>query len=219
MSDGSSASPRVPRHKTKSKEKPRTPNPWDRLPWPTEAVYDALDAYAAVGWALTEWEKFDDLLGQIFCMLIEAPKEARSARRAYRAVRTFEGRIQMIKVAAEVYFQDRHFYSEVPDDGLKSDLSKLIGQALNFVARRNDIAHGVMQDYVISKTSMLLGRGHVLYPSMANSKDRDVNHIAEYAFDARGIKYYADQFAKLQRPAYKIIFVLVNERAFPYKPV
>ena len=74
---------------------------WDRRPWPKEGDKDIATLYASIGRALSQWERFDGTLSLLFATMV-AGEGTLAARRAYSAVRTFEGRMEMLRAASEV---------------------------------------------------------------------------------------------------------------------
>lgn len=77
--------------------------PWDRRPWPLFGDADMNELYAAVGRALSQWERYEGHLALLFSAFVTG-METDIARRAYCAVRTFEGRTDMLRAAAEAFF-------------------------------------------------------------------------------------------------------------------
>ena len=86
-------------------EKAPIPKPFDRRPWPTIGDRELDITYAAVGRALSSWERFEGILSLLFSAFV-VNMEREGARRAYSAVRTFEGRAEMLKAASEAYFMN-----------------------------------------------------------------------------------------------------------------
>jgi hypothetical protein len=72
--------------------------PADRRPWPEVGDKSIEETYAAVGRALSNWERYEWVLSHLFSVIV-SDTESEAARRAYGAVRTFEGRIDMLEAA------------------------------------------------------------------------------------------------------------------------
>jgi hypothetical protein len=120
----------------KASEKPRELRPYDLRPWPKSGDRNIDKTYAAIGRALSNWERYEWILSHLFSAIV-AGVENNPARRAYGAVRTFEGRSQMLRAASVTYFSER------PDTNLQGSFKKIITSASKFSERRNEIAHGV----------------------------------------------------------------------------
>ena len=131
--------PNIPlARKGKQKEGQRELQPWDPRPWPESGDDNEDVTFAAVGRALTEWARFETALSRLFAGFIAIDRDSKAARRAFGAVRTFEGRMDMIRAAAISYFS--HF----PDEPLKATWDDLAKRAKLFGERRNEIAHGAV---------------------------------------------------------------------------
>ena len=65
---------------------------WDRRSWPKRGDRSSRKLFAAIGAALTAWEYHESTLSDLFSMLVAGGKSI-IARRAFSAVRTFEGRL------------------------------------------------------------------------------------------------------------------------------
>ncbi len=89
-----------------------------------------------------------------------------AASRAYGAVAGFRVRTHLIEEAAEVYFK---FTKDV---GLQEQLKELLDRAVDFSARRNEIAHGVVNPHIIFRDGTVINKGWVLYPAYYATKKR-----------------------------------------------
>jgi hypothetical protein len=105
----------------------------------------------AVGEALSKWEWFEGNLSLIFYYVIGIGYGNLAAARAYGAIEAFRVRKNLIEYAAELYFRI------TPDNYLQERLDELLKDASKFAARRNDIAHGIVQPYITLKNDG--GRG------------------------------------------------------------
>jgi hypothetical protein len=179
--------------------KPREPNqmkPWDRAPWPKRGNRKAGRLYAAIGFALTSWEYYEDALGGIFALFV-AGGRSKAAVRAYFSVRTFEGRADMLRAASQAYF------SEHPNSELQQQFKAILSAATSFAPRRNDIAHGVVDQFRSDPASARPRRlkSFGLYPSYANFKDRALDQTPSYCYSSVEIDRYSDEFSALQMAA------------------
>jgi len=159
---------------------------------------DPYITFGAVGAALTDWERFEGHLALIFTALIGLGDEAHAARRAYGTIAAFQGRAGMVRAAAEAYF-DEH-----PDPDLQKDLADLLNTASRASARRNEIAHGVVQPIDPSKTVFTGGR-YTLVPAYYATNKRDLRHQARYSYAAVEIQRFARQFDELVEPALALL--------------
>lgn len=176
----------------KHTNKPKQLRPWDRQPWPKRGSKSAERLYASIGRALSSWEYFEADLGVIFSLLA-ARTVSTPARRAYYAVRTFEGRAEMLQAASEAFF------AECANSELQDEFKALYKSAKLFAPRRNDIAHGVVDHF---RRDPLLGarkrfKSFALYPSFANYKDRALDQMPAYCYSAVEIDHYCYEFRGL----------------------
>jgi len=151
--------------------------PFDRRPWPTVGDRELDTTYAAVGRALSSWERYEGVLSLLFSALV-VNMERVGARRAYVAVRTFEGRAEMLKAASEGYFHEH------PNEKFLNDFKEILKAAKNFASRRNDIAHGVVDYFSITMETDLRqpGGGFAMFPSYASFKDRSIENRPDYCY-------------------------------------
>jgi hypothetical protein len=169
---------------------------WDRRPWPSQGDVNMDRLYASVGRALSQWERYEAHLALLFSAFVTG-METDIARRAYCAVRTFEGRAEMLRAAAEAYFH------HVPATELKRQFKAVITAAAQYSPRRNDIAHGVL-DHWQPFPPMLpreLENSWALYPSAASFKGRDfVQNAPFYCYTSAEINYFYEKFNDLCDP-------------------
>lgn len=201
-----------------SKKIPKQPEvkPWDRRPWPGcgDAEMDKL--YAAAGRVLSQWERYEATLALLFSGFV-AGFDNKPARRAYSAVRTFEGRAEMLRAASAAYF-DEH-----PDDKTLEAFKIILKEAVSFSQRRNDVAHGVV-DFHYSETALTSGRsdpllivenGYGLYPSAASFKERSLANAPTYCYTSDELDYFYGHFLRLVSEAIKFSRLILRERTRP----
>ena len=176
---------------------PKDIKPWERLPEPERGDPDMQQTFAAVGEALTEWNEFEHHLANLFCDLIGlgilAMASSRSAARAFGSVRTFEGRLEMIQAASEVYATVSKF--PVLQTLTKPTATKWRG----FAERRNEIAHGTVQKFVTgSSTQWEPTLGFCVMPFWYEFRKYrlDTKHV--YFYGSTELRYFANQFKQLQ---------------------
>lgn len=182
---------------TMPKKSPKEPErkPWDRRPWPPKGDQDNNVLYASVGRSLSQWERLEDALSLLFSAFVSG-HNSKAARRAYVAVRTFEGRAEMLRAASEIWFDS----NSRPD--LLTDFKAILSAITSYAPRRNDIAHGVVDAWLPepATASSKLATGWALFPSYASFKDRDVKDLPKYCYTSTEIDYFEKEFSKLIEP-------------------
>lgn len=196
MASPASGTPRSRRNRDDAGSGPEQPQrqPWDRFTWPV--VFDASPSvtYEAVGRALTHWSKFEGAMTIIFGYLVHPNDAQLVVVMAYTAVRTFEGRRDMMRDVVEVIFLNRK------DHDLYKRIVHMLGRATNYSGRRNEIAHGVVEQ---------AGGGplptYALVPSFASGlrHSSSLTHYG-YGYSSKEISHYAEEFAKLTEVALEI---------------
>jgi hypothetical protein len=114
---------------------------WDRRPWPDNGDPDPQITFAAVGEALSHWEHLEGLIASLFASFVSDHADYVPAKRAYVAVRTFEGRMEMLRASAEAFFD------AFPDKDVQDTYQTFLKSVKEFAPRRNDIAHGVVAEF------------------------------------------------------------------------
>jgi hypothetical protein len=188
--------------------------PWDPRPWPRRGDDSIEVLYAAAGRALSQWERYEGALSLLFSAFVSTALTP-AARRAYSAVRTFEGRVDMLRAAAEAYF------AEKPDSDLLRQFKDILQDATNFAPRRNDIAHAFVDHFMSCSPGAMTCEDatYCLYPSDANSKDR----LPPYCFSSVELDYFFTEFYQLQEPAASVAARIIKrhhqgfERSTPRK--
>jgi hypothetical protein len=180
--------------------------PWDRRPWP-EVGDDSIEKlYAAAGRALSQWERYESALSLVFSAFV-ALALTNAARRAYYAVRSFEGRANMLRAASEAYF------TENPDPELSMQFNGVLRNAANFSPRRNEIAHGVVNHFMSSRPGSRLATDatYCLYPSNASVRDGELAPLPSYCCSSVELDYFFSEFYQLQEPAASVAMRVVKK--------
>lgn len=175
-------------------------NPWDRRPWPKQGDKSDSLTYEAMGRALTAWEHHEAALSILFSMFVRN-YNTRAGRRAYNAVRTFEGRAEMLRAASETYFL------ESPNADWQNEFKEIFRNAKGFAPRRNDIAHsivGIFLTYPLGLEDTPPPWTYALYPSLAAYKDRSHDETPEYCYTSVELNYFSNTFLMLQTAPYKL---------------
>jgi hypothetical protein len=171
--------------------------PWDRRPWPLRGDADDRTVYQHVGHFLSFWERYEAALAFLFSSFFGPLPVSDPARRSYFAVRTFEGWAEMLRAASSKFLDAR----KSPELQKRGD--EAIKYAVLFSQRRNDIAHGSVdqfqtQDQWQKYGWMLEGEGFALYPSLASFKGRDVRAKPSYCMTSNELTYFYREVVKLQ---------------------
>jgi hypothetical protein len=174
------------------------------------------ELYMEVGMALTQWERYEFILSILYASFV-ADANSLAARRSSAAVRTFEGRAEMLKAASEAFFQRR------PHEGIRSMFKDVLRNAKNFSPRRNDIAHGLVHfDYPTPEMAGAdIGAAPVtwaLYPSMASFKQRDLADRPSYCMSNLEEAHFSEYFVRSQAPASTLAAVIREYRKLPPLP-
>jgi hypothetical protein len=193
----------------KEKKPRRPPNPpkqqelqpWDPRPDPKEGDPHEDITFAAVGRALTGWERFETKLSEMFGAIVSPDADTLAAQRAYGSGTAFHGRAKMVAAAGAAYF------NVFPDEKLASAVRDLLALGTNYAARRNDIAHGTVKYY--GGTSPTSKVGFALFPSAYNTSRNELldplwatilfPHQIEpkYTYSSLEIFYFTAKFVEL----------------------
>jgi hypothetical protein len=166
------------------------------------------------------WEKYEAALAFLFSSFLGPLPLSEPSRRAFFAVRTFEGRAEMLKAASQAYF------SRPKCAPLQAKFKEsVISKAKCYSLRRNDIAHGYVDSFATQEDWKLDGHSNkygtfALYPSIASFKERDLLGIPSYCMVSADISHFSDRVTELQPIAIRIADEIVNYglRSSPGKP-
>jgi hypothetical protein len=184
-----------------SPQKENELKPWDRRPWPHKGDDEERTLYYRVGRFLSFWERYEATLAFIFASLLGQYRISEPTRRAYFSVRTFEGRCGMLKAASTTYFDIRN------NKSMQDRAKEVISRSSDFSQRRNDIAHGFVDQFQTVDEWKRYGwmeetNTFALYPSLASFKERDTSGVPSYCMTSVEIDYFHGQIAKLQPMAF-----------------
>lgn len=182
--------------------------PWDRRPWPRRGDRNVAKLYASIGCALTAWERVESELAFLFAQFVTSrPSGIHPAMRAFCAVRTFQGRLEMLKAASESFFYGWQLKS---DARVVRDFKSMLNPCHRFNDRRNDIAHGVVDAYIpeaftVEAARRLAGKfGHALFPTYGYFKERTPAGFPSYCYTSAEIDYFREQFLSLLIPTHSL---------------
>jgi hypothetical protein len=200
--------------------------PWDVPPPPLSGDIDAKTLYAAIGIALTKWGHVEAALAQIFACLVTS-QVPEPASRAYGSLQSFRGQKEMIEAAAEAFF----FVYPDTIARLKAPLHDLLAEVAGFSSRRNEIAHGVVQensgnmpyrrgffglsapvigpvgfvlrasDHATKKTKLEKG-GSILTP---------ISYLPDYVYSSAEVLSFASHFDRLRDWASRFPLVILGQ--------
>lgn len=187
-----------PEHKPKKLKTPNQPpalKPWESRPWPTKGTPSQMDLHTAVGIAVDRWERLDGSFGTLFA-LTTSPRQIWSmeASYVYSAIRTFEGRLALVRASGEGYFATH------PTATFQDTFRKVYGEALNFAGRRNEIAHSVVEffrpvDWFENPSEInIYPLTFSIWPSNSSGDKRPYKARPSYTYTSVEIDYFSDQF-------------------------
>jgi hypothetical protein len=148
--------------------------------------------YEAVGRALSSWEIYEGILSVLFSVFVTPNLSTRGGMRAYHAVRTFEGRADMLRAASQAYFEEQ------PETELQKAFKDILTHATAFAPRRNEITHASVGNFRPAEGN--IADTYALYPSYASFKNRDLKSQAAYCMTSVELDYFSEHFHTLQKP-------------------
>lgn len=235
--------PRKP--KPKKPPTPKAAKPWDIRPTQPTGSPIADEVYLAVGKALSAWEGVEVQLSQLYLFFIgryylnpaDYRKWISASLRAYGSVTNFATRIEMVESAGESFFHPRSSFFPLRDRDaerkliaqetiLADEFVSLMKATRGFVARRNDIAHGIVSG---TRQRIRLPLDELTYflsppdyntrkhPRSADRKSRTVFESAIYHYRADDIDCYREQFSELRAKFFAFFkrgeILLTNDRS------
>jgi len=137
----------------------------------------------------------------LFEALVHAEPDSQAGHRAYGSVMISNVRREMLVAAAEAYF------AYFPHTELEKETSSVLKMHEKFVARRNDIAHGIVQVYEY-RFRMPVGKkkSYCLFPAYTTTKAVELwgsNNLPfhpKYAYTSGAIREFATKFEALKIP-------------------
>lgn len=158
-------------------------NPWDPLPNAAKGS-TADEIHLAVGRALTQWERLEFRLAQLYAELVSTGGYSDTAFRAFGVVAASAGRLEMLAEATRI--------SPRPTNPLRAAISDFTRRAGKYSARRNEIAHGVAVNYGGNQSDIRL------LPAFYNSRKHKRDPLeAAYCYAFTEISYYQTEFHRL----------------------
>ena len=171
-------------------------NPWDIRPQALRGDREPKELFVAVGEALTEWENVESSLAQLFAVFVSARGKStfwKPAVQAYGSIASFKSRCEMVRVAADAFFDTRKSL-EVAKPRLKT----LMTEAGQYSGRRNEIAHGKVSElFWNSPGRAAKSGGFYLLPSLFNPRKVKKSTGLSYLYTSTDLTHYRQEFTKL----------------------
>jgi hypothetical protein len=171
--------------------------PWTVPPFPEIGDTHQDITFAAVGRALSQWERLEVALAGLFAAFIGIKGEAEGiAMSSYGSIVASSARGTMMNAAAEFYF---HIF---PNPALKKTVGDLLGEVGHYGARRNEIAHGLVMGYeVYTPPGRKPSTGCCLFPAHYNNKKIKLgvgrDRHPSYIYTSKEIDAFGANFKKL----------------------
>jgi hypothetical protein len=182
----------------------KTPKPWDRR-IAKQGDGSKKTTFAAMGQALSNWTELELKLASLFATLVTSADHTMGGPMlAFGSIRTFEGRSEMLQSAA-MWFFNRHKslseasrtleYSPSSISNWQQAFEELRRTADQFASRRNDIAHGVVNEMPRSRKRRA---EFALRPLFIEPKKYPLfSGDPKFMYSSRELLYYASEFEKL----------------------
>jgi hypothetical protein len=196
---------RIPGAKKRQKIAP--PESWKQAAWPPHGDADKRDTFCAVGAALTTWGIYEAELGRLFCALMVRDLPSPAANNAFGAIRTFEGRLAVLRKAGAAYFayhQDETYQS--------TELIQILNIGQRACERRNEIAHGIVQRYLPSDSSIHdESKGYCLFPAGYDSFRRGTEtDRPDFCYSSIELSQYTLKFEELQKAPHELTNSIIS---------
>ena len=181
------------------------PQPWDRPYIPKMAIGSLADTdlYLAVGKAISAWEGVEAAFASLFSVFTSKDGvDYQPAVRAFGVVNNVMLRADMIKQAAEAHF---HIFESISDlwpalDAHKIDLKRLLRSYKGWSGRRNDVAHGFVQEVFLIDEDAWVHTDRFMYllvPSLTASQRRITDWYPDYRYNAGHLNAFVEAFSFL----------------------
>jgi hypothetical protein len=194
-----------------AKKTPKRRDPWEipEAPAPEAADENIAAVYAAVGAALSAWERMEESLAQLFSIFIGLHSGSIAAERAYGSVSSFVSRRVMIEQAAEVYFRDH------PDAKSQAVFDDIVELAEGFYARRNDIAHAKAMSFLRQADGKFI---FLLWPAFYNSNKVNWRGTAKFVYNSMMIAGFTNAFDEIAQKVRELTRQIEERHALERAP-
>lgn len=146
-------------------------NDWGKRMLPARGDWSAARLHQCVGGALSAWEDFEAEFANLFLAVVSPNIYSLPVLRAFGSVVTFNGRLDMVKAAAQAKFA----FLSSPHER-RFDLA--IKRAERLAPRRNEIAHGSVSIFAVHPNK---AKGLALMPGEHARRHREIRSEANLA--------------------------------------
>ncbi len=191
-----------------------TLKPWEAPPAPLTGDATNTQTFSAVGNALSSWEYFEAYLAMLYANLVGGNQnEGFAAMRSYGTIISFQNRRKMLEASIEVHF------AVYPDEELQNKLTDILTTAEKLSARRNEIAHGIVQPYVANLTEPHVP-SYALFPAYYATSKRKFQEqdlalqltTAKFVYSSIEIDKFAAAFSALVEPTLQVITAVLSRK-------
>jgi hypothetical protein len=189
---------------------------WEIPPAPLAGDATNTQTFAAVGNALSSWEYFEAYLAMLYANLVGGNQnEGFAAMRSYGTIVSFQNRRKMLESAVEVHF------AVYPDKELQDKLADILTTAEKLSARRNEIAHGIVQPYAPDLEPDV--PSFALFPAYYATNKRKLREqdlalqltTAQFVYSSAEIDKFAVAFSALVEPTLQVITAVLSRKRAP----
>ena len=156
--------------------------------------------YAAVGYALSQWETAETQLCWLTGAFMGLPRGDWRVVQRYSHHATFQGRANALEAAACAYWPTRC------DQALEGRFLALMAEARSLSERRNEIAHGVVT--VLREWQATRSQEWCLVPALYDRRKVEPPHIPTYIYVANDIRVAGHRFLELSNAAHLLTLAL-----------
>lgn len=210
-----------PKRAPKVRNPPQAPPPWRVLPARETGDKNPTEIFTAVGMGLTQWERLEQVVVDIFGEMLDAREGA--ARAVLGSVDGSKARNLLVLAAAKQVLRR---------SPLLTELTRLLADLGELNARRTELAHGVVSSITHSETdaggiTTTTDFGYYLMPASYAVKKRNredfdptkkIRFHGSFAYTAEQIKTYVKTFADYYAKALDLMWRIkadLDERSPP----
>lgn len=136
---------------------------------------DAAKLFAAIGYALTQWNRIEVQLSLIYAQIVGAQEAAMAIAKGHASIISTEARIEVFLASLEWIFSD--------DDARKTNLSAFMFNLKKAAKLRNEIAHGSVHKLSVSYKKRAGKELFILTPSALPRKHNNGWLHPKYEYD------------------------------------
>lgn len=172
-------------------------------PNPTTGDPTDSELFETIGRSLSSWEFVEANLASLVAYLAPAGEPRLTFMRSYGENTGFSYRVKAAHKAATAFFA-----TQVQDPALAARVTALIGEYERLAPFRNDVAHGIVQQYA--------GGGFALFPAYHATKYRPIINEelewtgASYIYSSAEIRAFMREIAPLYEEAMQLVSMIIN---------